>query len=134
VASVALGILIGALAWAGAASQDAGVGFGSLVAAGANCIPAALLFLGLGILFFALAPRQSAGAAMTLVGVAFLWELVGAVLGAPSWALAVSPFHHVAAVPVARFDTAGAAVMVVAGTVAAAAGFAVFSRRDLRFA
>jgi hypothetical protein len=39
-----------------------------------------------------------------------------------------------AAVPVARFDTAGAADMVVAGTVAAAAGFAVFSRRDLRSA
>jgi ABC-2 type transport system permease protein len=134
VASIALGILIGALAWAGAASQDAGVGFGSLVAAGANCIPAALLFLGLGILLFAVAPRQSAGAAMALVGVAFLWELVGAVLGAPSWALGLSPFHHVAAVPVARFDTAGAAVMVVAGAVAAGAGIAVFSRRDLQSA
>jgi polyether ionophore transport system permease protein len=132
VSSAALSVLIGVLAWAGAASQDAGVGFGSLVAAGANCIPAALLFLGLGTLLFALAPRQSAGAAMALVGAAFLWELVGAVVGAPSWALAISPFHHVAAVPAARFDATGAAIMLVVAAGAAAAGVAVFARRDLQ--
>ncbi|MGH3074265.1 MAG: ABC transporter permease subunit [Gaiellales bacterium] len=132
VASVALAVLIGILAWAGAATQDAGIGFVSLVAAGANCIPAALLFLGLGTLLFAVAPRQSAGAAMALVGVAFLWELVGAVVGAPSWALALSPFHHVAAVPVARFDTTGAAIMLVVAGVAALGGLAVFARRDLQ--
>ena len=132
VASVALAVLTGVLAWAGAATQGAGVGFGSLVAAGANCIPAALLFLGLGTFLFAVAPRQSAGAAMALVGVAFLWELVGAVIGAPSWALALSPFHHVAAVPVARFDTAGAAIMLVVAAAAAVGGLAVFARRDLQ--
>jgi ABC-2 type transport system permease protein len=132
VASVALALLTGILAWAGAATQDAGVGFGSLVAAGANCIPAALLFLGVGTLLFAVVPRQSAGAAMALVGAAFLWELVGAVVGAPAWALALSPFHHVAAVPVARFDTTGAAVMLVLAAVAAGAGVAVFTRRDLQ--
>jgi ABC-2 type transport system permease protein len=131
-ASTALALLIGLLTWAGAASQDAGVGLGSLLAAGANCLPAALLFLGLGTLLFALLPRQSAGAAMALVGVAFLWELVGAVVGAPSWALAASPFHHVAAVPVARFDTAGAAIMLVLAAVSAVTGVAVFSRRDLQ--
>ena len=134
VASVVLALLTGILAWAGAATQDAGVGFGSLVAAGANCIPAALLFLGLGTLLFAVVPRQSAGAAMALVGAAFLWELVGAVVGAPAWALALSPFHHVAAVPVARFDTTGAAVMLVLAAVAAVLGVAVFTRRDLQSA
>ena len=134
VASVVLALLTGILAWAGAATQDAGVGFGSLVAAGANCIPAALLFLGLGTLLFAVVPRQSAGAAMALVGAAFLWGLVGAVVGAPAWALALSPFHHVAAVPVARFDTTGAAVMLVLAAVAAVLGVAVFTRRDLQSA
>lgn len=132
VASVLLAVLTGVLAWAGAATQDAGVGFGSLVAAGANCIPAALLFLGLGTLLFAAAPRQSAGAAMALVGAAFLWELVGAVLEAPSWTLALSPFHHVAAVPVARFDTTGATIMLVLAAATAGAGVAVFARRDLQ--
>ena len=131
-ASTALALLIGLLAWAGAASQNAGVGLGSLLAAGANCLPAALLFLGLGTLLFALLPRQSAGAAMALVGVGFLWELVGAVVGAPSWALAFSPFHHVAAVPIAAFDVRGAAVMLVVAAASAIAGVAVFSRRDLQ--
>ena len=132
VASVALALLTGILAWAGAATQDAGVGLASLAGAGANCIPAALLFLGLGTLLFAVAPRQSAGAAMALVGATFLWELVGAVVGAPSWALALSPFHHVAAVPVARFDTTGAAVMLALAAASTAAGLAAFARRDLQ--
>ena len=131
-ATTALALLIGLLTGVGAASQGAGVGLGALLAAGANCLPAALLFLGLGTLLFALLPRQSAGAAMALVGVAFLWELVGAVVGAPSWALAVSPFHHVAAVPKAAFDSEGAAVMLAVAVVSAIAGVAVFSRRDLQ--
>ena len=53
-------------------------------------------------------------------------------LGAPSWALAVSPFHQVAAVPVAQFDTVGAAIMLVVAAASAIAGVAAFSRRDLR--
>jgi hypothetical protein len=38
----------------------------------------------------------------------------------------------VAAVPVARFDTAGAAIMLVLAAASAVAGVAVFSRRDLQ--
>ena len=65
-----------------------------MLEAGLNCLPAALLFLGLAALAFALAPRASAGIAYGLVSVAFLWQLVGALLGAPEWLarpLAVPP-------------------------------------------
>ena len=60
--SIALALMVGVLAWAGAASQSPGVSLGSLVEAGANCIPAALCFLGLGALLFATFPRLSGGA------------------------------------------------------------------------
>ena len=70
VASMCVAVMTGVLAWAGAATQDAGV--------------------------------------------------------------ALSPFHHVAAVPVARFDAAGAAIMLVLAAAAAASGVAVFARRDLQ--
>jgi ABC-2 type transport system permease protein len=130
--SVALALMIGVLAWAGAASQSSGVSLGSLVEAGANCVPAALCFLGLGALLFATFPRLSGGGALALVGIAFLWELLGALVSAPSWLLALSPFHHVAAVPQSAFDVQGALVMIVVALAAAVAAVEVFIRRDLQ--
>jgi ABC-2 type transport system permease protein len=130
--SAALALLLGLLAWTGAASQDAGVGLAALAEAGLNCIPAALLFLGLGILLFAIAPRQSTGASLTLVGAAFLWELVGALVSAPSWLLAISPFHHLAAVPQQAFNTPAAIVMLLLGALAATSGVRIFTSRDLQ--
>jgi ABC-2 type transport system permease protein len=130
--SIALGLLIGLLAWAGAASQSSGIGLGSLLEAGANCVPAALCFLGLGALLFATLPRLSGGGALAVVGVAFLWELLGALVGAPTWLLALSPFHHVAAVPQSAFDTQGALAMIAVAVVATVAAVEVFIRRDLQ--
>jgi ABC-2 type transport system permease protein len=132
--SVAVALLVGVLAWAGAASQSSGVSFAALLEAGANCVPAALCFLGVGALLFAALPRQSAGGSLALVGVAFLWELVGALVGAPAWLLAVSPFHHVAAVPQSAFDVRGALAMIVVSVCASAAGVELFIRRDLKSA
>jgi ABC-2 type transport system permease protein len=130
--TAALAVLLGLLAWVGAASQHAGVGLAALAEAGLNCIPAALLFLALGILLFALAPRQSTGASLTLVGAAFLWQLVGALVSAPSWLLAVSPFNHLAAVPLQAFDARGAIIMLLIATLAATAGVRTFMGRDLQ--
>jgi ABC-2 type transport system permease protein len=130
--SVALALMVGVLAWAGAASQNSGVSVGSLVEAGANCVPAALCFLGLGALLFATFPRLSGGGALALVGIAFLWELLGALVSAPTWLLALSPFHHVAAVPQSAFDAQGALVMIVVALAAAVAAVEVFIRRDLQ--
>jgi ABC-2 type transport system permease protein len=131
-ATVVLSLAIGVLAWAGALVTNGGVSFGDMLAAGANCIAAALLFLGLGALLFAWAPRPSPGAALGVVGVAFLWELVGALVSAPWWLLTISPFHHVTQVPLVAADRRGTAVMLVLGAIAGAAGVERFARRDLR--
>ena len=59
-----------------------------MLEAGANCLPAALLFLALGALGVRRSrPARAAGVAYGLVAVAFLWELVGSLLGAPRWLL-----------------------------------------------
>ena len=108
--SVALALMVGVLAWAGAASQNSGVSLGSLVEAGANCVPAALCFLGLGALLFATFPRLSGGGALALVGIAFLWELLGALVSAPAWllcAFAVPPRGRSAAVCIRRTGRVG---------------------------
>jgi ABC-2 type transport system permease protein len=132
--TLALGAGLGVLAWAAAAAGRAGVGLGALVAAGLNCVPAALLFLALGALLFASVPRASGGGALALVGVGFLWQTVGDLVGAPGWLLSASPFDHVAAVPTHPFDTVGAAVMLAVAAVAAVAALELFARRDLQLA
>jgi ABC-2 type transport system permease protein len=130
--TLALALAIGLLTWLGAASQDAGVSLRSLLEAAANCVPAALAFLGLGVLLFAVAPRMSAGAAMALTGVAFLLDTVAALIGAPWWITTISPFHHLAAVPREAVDIGGLAAMLIVALVCAAIGIVIFARRDLR--
>jgi ABC-2 type transport system permease protein len=130
--AAAIGLFAGLCAWAGAASQNAsGVSLGQMLGAGANCLPVALLFLGLGTLAYALAPRAGSGIAYGLVMVAFLWQLFGAALSAPRWLIEVTPFQHIGLVPAQAFRAGDAAVMVAVGAVAALAGLWAFRRRDL---
>jgi ABC-2 type transport system permease protein len=130
-AALALALAAGVLAWAGAISQGADVSFGRMVEAGANCLPVVVLFLGLGALALALAPRAGTTIAYALVGAAFLWETIGGLVEAPGWALDISPFHHVGLVPAEAFQAGGAAAMLGIGALAGLVGAWRFARRDL---
>jgi ABC-2 type transport system permease protein len=126
-----LALAAGVLSWAGAVSQGADVSFARMLEASANCLPAALLFLALGALALALAPRAGVAIAYILVGASFLWEAIGGVVGVPGWLLGISPFHHVAPVPAESLQAPAAAIMLALAAVAAAAALRVFERRDL---
>lgn len=129
--AAALALTAGVLAWAGATTQGADVSLARLLEAGANCLPAALLFLALGSLAFAALPRAATGIAYGLVGVAFVWELFGALLGAPAWTLGLSPFHQVGLVPAQPFKATAAILMLAVAAAAMLAAGWVFRRRDL---
>ncbi len=118
-------------AWAGAAAQGAGVSAARLLEAGANCLPVSLLFLALGSLAFAVVPRAAVTVAYGLVTAGFLWQLLGALLGAPRLLLDLSPFEHVALVPAQPFRTGAAAWLLAIAAVAALASIWSFRRRDL---
>ena len=126
-----LAFTAGLCTWAGAASAGVDVSLADMLQAGANCMPVALLFLGLAALAYAVVPRASAGIAYGLVTVAFLWQLVGSIAGVPHWLVDVTPFAHVGLVPTQSFRVLAAAVMVAIGATAAATAIAVFRRRDL---
>lgn len=104
---------------------------GKMLEAGANCLPAALLFLGLAALAYAIVPRASSAIAYTLVALTFLWQLVGSLLGAPGWLVGLTPFAHVGAIPAQSFRAGAAAVMVAMAAAAVAAALVAFRRRDL---
>jgi ABC-2 type transport system permease protein len=124
--AVALALVAGVLAWAGAAAQGADVTLADMLGAGANCLPSALLFLSLAALAFALAPRATSGIAYGLVLLAFVWELFGSLLSVPAWTLDLSPFHHVGLVPAQSFKVTAAVVMVAVAGLAALAAVRVF--------
>jgi ABC-2 type transport system permease protein len=102
-----------------------------MLGAGANTLPAAVLFLALGALAFALVPRASTMIAYGVVGLAFVWELFGSLLEAPGWLLAVSPFHDVALVPGEPFQSGAAAIMLGLAALLSVAALWAFRRRDL---
>lgn len=129
--ATAIALSAGVLAWVGAASQRAPVSLPEMLGAGTNCLPTAILFLGIGALAFALSPRAGAGIAYGLTCLAFVWGLFGALLRAPAWVLGLSPFHRIGLVPAQSFKPADAAAMLVVGGAAALAAVFVFARRDL---
>ena len=122
----------GLLAWAGAVSQGADVAFGRMLEAGANCLPVVVLFLGLGGLAVALFPRAVDGPdRYALVGVAFLWETVGADRRARVGPRPVALPPRRARAPRTPFQAGGAATMAVIGALAGLLGAWRFERRDL---
>jgi polyether ionophore transport system permease protein len=131
VAAALICVLIGLLTWAGAAAGGTSVQAGQMLEAGLNCLPAALLFLGVAALAYAVVPRASAAIAYGLLVLTFLWQAVGALVGAPGWLTGLTPFAHIGLVPTQPFQAAGAAVMIGIGVAAAGVGLAVFRRRDL---
>lgn len=87
--------------------------------------------LGIGSLAYAIFPRASAAITYGAVIVAFLWNLVAALLGAPGWLVRVSPFAHVALVPAAPFRPGPAVSMVAAAALCAVVSGEIFRPRDL---
>jgi polyether ionophore transport system permease protein len=121
----------GLLTWAGARAAGAHVSLPRMLEAGANCLPTAILFLGIAALAYAAVPRASAGISYGLVTLAFLWQLTGSLLSVPKWLLKATPFAHVALIPVQSFRPWSALVMVLIGLIAALAAVWRLERRDL---
>jgi len=130
-AVVALSVTVGVLAWAGAASQHAGVSLATMLEAGLNCAPAAILFLSIAALAYALVPRASTAVAFAVVTVSFVWQLLSSIVGAPAWLRELSPFEHVGLVPAQPLKGGAAAVMLGVAALACAVAVWAFSRRDL---
>jgi ABC-2 type transport system permease protein len=130
-AAAVLSLLAGLLTWAGATAQSVDISLPKLLEAGANCLPISLLFLGISALAYALLPRASSAISYSLVSVAFVWYLVGAIGGAPRWLVDITPFQHIGLVPVQSFRVGAAVTMVAIGVVTAIAALYLFRQRDL---
>jgi ABC-2 type transport system permease protein len=131
-----LGVAIVALAagvftWLGAVTQGVSLSLPRMLEAGVNCLPVAILFLGVSGLTYALLPRAGTGIAYGVLIVAYLWQLVGSLLGVPHWLVNATPFAHVGLVPAGSLRWGSAGVMLAIGLLAGVAAVELFTRRDL---
>jgi len=127
----AISLTAAAFTWIGAESSGLSISLGKLLEAGLNCLPVALLFLALASLAYATVPRACAGIAYGIVALTFLWDLVGDLLGAPSWLVKLTPFAHIGLVPAQAFRAADAFAMLLIACVLSLAAIWMFSQRDL---
>ena len=90
VALLVLGVVAALTAWAGAASQGSGIGIGTLLQAGVNLVPPALVVLGVGVLAHRLWPRGVAATTNAqLAAAAPDWAAAGVLIVAAASAASV---------------------------------------------
>lgn len=131
VAVVVLAAASASAVWLGAVLTDARVTAGDAFSAMANALPAITVFVGLSVLVFGVAPRLTVPVTAGAAVVAYVLELVGPLLEWPEWVLDVSPFHHLAQVPIDPVDLPAALVLTGIGALLALGGVLAFERRDL---
>jgi ABC-2 type transport system permease protein len=126
------GVVAGAFAWIGAASQHAGVSFPTLVEAGMNIVPPAITILGIGALALGVWPRGTPIVVYTFLGWSLLVVIIGGIGAVSHWVLDTSVFHQMASAPAVSPHWQANGVMVAIGVVSAVIGCGAFHRRDLR--
>lgn len=118
-------------AWAGAASQNSGIGLGQLLNAGLNLVPPALVVLGAGVLALGLWPRAVSPVTYAVLAWSFLLELIGGTIQANHWLLDTSVFHHMATAPAADPNWTTNLALAIVGIGATLVGAIAFAHRDL---
>jgi ABC-2 type transport system permease protein len=128
---VAAGLAGGLAAWVGSASQHGGVPLPTLLGAGLNLVPPAVLVVGVGVAAFGVAPRSTSTVVYGYLGWSLLVVVVGGIGRRDRWVLDTSVFHQMASAPATPPHWVANGVMVLLGVVAALAGGLAFARRDL---
>jgi ABC-2 type transport system permease protein len=130
-AVVVAAALAGLGLWVGATMQGVGIGFLTLLLAGLNVVPTALLVLGIGAVVFALRPRAAAAAVYAVV----LWSLVIDLFASTVSGLHgldyLSLFHYLALAPAEAADPLSVVLTLVLAAVLGVVATVLFERRDV---
>jgi ABC-2 type transport system permease protein len=126
-----LAVTTGLAQWAGGAVVDAELSLRQSLSATLNTVPVALLFATLALLLMGTRPRLTVALGASAAGAGYLLPVLGAALDLPSRALDVSPFQHLARVPVHPYAWTSGLLMLAAAAVLGIVGLWSFSRRDL---
>ncbi|NTW39031.1 MAG: hypothetical protein HGA44_03955 [Cellulomonadaceae bacterium] len=131
VSGVGLLVASAAATWAAARAAGADLAASDVVAAALNPLPVVAVSLGLAVALLGLSPRLVVPLGAGLTVAAYVLQIVGPALDWPDAVVSLSPFHHLALVPVDPVDTTSALVMLAVAAALTAAGVVAFQRRDL---
>lgn len=126
------GIAAGVFGWLGAASQHTGLSFTSMLEAGVNLVPPAIVVLGIGVLTIGIRPRATSIVVYTVLVWSLLIVMVGGFGTVSHWVLDTSVFHHMASAPSVPPNWEANGIMIGIGVAAALVGGLAFRRRDLQ--
>ncbi|SNY25694.1 ABC transporter permease [Paractinoplanes atraurantiacus] len=131
-AAVLLISVAGLTTWAGVALTGGHLALTAALHGVWNTFPVVLLSLGAAVLATGWAPRWTGvlGALPAIGG--FLLLVIADSVAAPAWVKSLSPYSHLAPVPLAGADWAATAVMLALTAVLTVAGLAGYRQRDLR--
>ena len=130
--SVAILVLVNATAtWFGTVMTDGGVTYLACLEAAFNLLPVVLLFGGLAVAMFGLAPRLTVAVPVAAAVAAYVLSFVGPAIDLPGWITGLSPFYHVALVPVADYALTQGLVMLALALALSAVGWFALTRRDV---
>ncbi|TFB22774.1 ABC transporter permease [Filobacillus milosensis] len=134
VALIASMIMVGSsaigLSVAGASAIKEGVTFTELFQAIMVYLPAAWVMLGVATLFLGLGRLN--GLAWLYLGFAFVIIYFGGILKFPDWVKKLSPYEHIASVPLEDFDWLGTMVLTMIALGLMFIGLTLYRRRDIK--
>ncbi|MEA2717920.1 MAG: polyether ionophore transport system permease protein [Actinomycetota bacterium] len=128
---VAAGLLAGLAAWLGATSQGVDVDLGTMVGAGLNVVPTALVALGIGAVALSVAPRAAVRAVYGVVIGSLIVDLVASMVSGLAGLGHLSLFHYMALAPARHPDPATLVVTVAAAGTLCLLSLLFFARRDV---
>jgi len=130
--AVALVSLAGVAAWAGIAATGGDLGLLAALHGAWNTLPIVLLSLGAAVLATGWVPRAAVIAGSLPATGGFLLLVIADSVSAPGWVREISPFAHLASVPLSAADWTATSVMTALAVALAVAGAVGYQRRDLQ--
>ncbi|MEA2685692.1 MAG: polyether ionophore transport system permease protein, partial [Actinomycetota bacterium] len=127
---VAAGLLAGVAAWLGAKSQGVELDLSTMVGAGLNVVPTALVALGIGAVTLSVAPRAAVRAVYGVVIGSLIVDLVASMVSGLAWLGHVSLFHYMALAPAQDPDPMTLVVTVIVAGALCILSTILFARRD----
>ncbi|MFL6182187.1 MAG: ABC-2 transporter permease, partial [Actinomycetes bacterium] len=128
---MALSLVNALMMWIGAIVTDAPLDLADMIGASANLLPVILLFGGIAVATFGLAPRLTIAVPAAAAALAYVLSFAGPAIDLPGWVAGLSPFYHVALVPVADYALTQGLVMLALALAMTALGWLAFTRRDV---
>ncbi len=125
-------VVSGTALWLGVvASGTAGITWADALTSVLNTLPVVVLIGGLAVACFGLLPRATTVIPVTLTVIWYVLTLLGPALHWPAWVLNLSPFTHLAWVPMVPWAATSGIIMTVIGLLLVGIGLWAFRRRDI---